>query len=548
MKSLWWKQWHESKRLLAIFTLWMTIAALYAIGYELGHHYRAIVGHFSGLAGFYGLFASIVLAMRAARGEQTDGTMSFSEALPISTRRMGTVRIVAAIATLAIPILIAAAILSIALVSGLVTQGEPRTPENYLRLPERGLASLPTSIEQLASVAAIDIMGSVQLLLVLSLLGYSLRSQAQVGLMGAVLGTAMRIASGLFWTGGGAGNAYAQLIYGTFLPQALSAHWGFRDGTGGYCDIELVKYRWIAIGLALPLFVILGRLFVVGYGVTRRSSAAKPRRFRISTPALLSHFPIPLPGRLSAMIWLELRQSVPLATFGLLFAVLMSIASVLMEHSRLEHGFGTSVLMDMPHSMFVIGMLWAVVVGSGLYSSDLESRLGTFWRSRPISPGMWFWTKFMIGLVAVLGVLDGVTILVSWNAPRDGMTSGMSWAYVGCFPILHALMYSLAVLGTCWFRKPVIGGILAILGYAVLTVWIGAFPMTNHLEPVHVHNNLLASERHLSPEAPQLDFTQHGYPLVYGTLAASTFLLALLSSRLAKPLEPTSRWFRPLDS
>src|SRR5947209_1837041 len=65
--------------------------------------------------------------------------------------------------------------------------------------------------------------------------------------------------------------------------------------------------------------------------------------------------------------------------------------------------------MHLPHSVFFVGMLWAVVVGSSLYSADLGSGLGSFWRSRAISPGLWFWSKFVIGLVAVVGVLDGVT-------------------------------------------------------------------------------------------------------------------------------------------
>jgi hypothetical protein len=196
--------------------------------------------------------------------------------------------------------------------------------------------------------------------------------------------------------------------------------------------------------------------------------------------------------------------------------------------------------MDMPHSMFVVAMLWAMVVGSGLYSADLSSGVGAFWRSRPISPDLWFWTKFVVGLAAVLGVLDGSTILMSWNSPRATMTTGMSWAYVGCFPIIHAFMYALAVLGKCWFRRPVIGGILAILGYALLDVALTTFPMTGRLDPIHIYNAILWAERF-----GQADFTQHGYPLVYGALLVAIVLLALLSCRLARPLQPTSRWFLP---
>jgi hypothetical protein len=151
---------------------------------------------------------------------------------------------------------------------------------------------------------------------------------------------------------------------------------------------------------------------------------------------------------------------------------------------------------------------------------------------------MWFSCKFFMGMVAVLGVLDGVTVLVSWNAGRDPMVNGdgMGWAYVACIPIFHAFIYTLAVLGTCWFRKPVLGGFTAILGYAVISVIIGSLPGTRRLDPIMVYNSLSQTER-----GGRIDFWQHGYPLVYGTLMALIVGIGLLSFRLARPLEPVGR-------
>jgi hypothetical protein len=157
---------------------------------------------------------------------------------------------------------------------------------------------------------------------------------------------------------------------------------------------------------------------------------------------------------------------------------------------------------------------------------------------------MWFWCKFLVGLVAVLSVLDGTTILASWNSPRVGLETGMSWAYVGCFPILHALMYVLAVFGTCWIRKPVIGALLAVLGYAVLSVAISTLPVTTGLDPINVYNELLRAERSMAG----VDFRQHGYPLVYGVLAGLIVTLALGASHLVRPLEPPERWFAPMTA
>jgi len=548
MKSLLWKQWRENRGYLAIFTAWMVLAAFYCIGYEVGYRFRATVGQFSGWALFYTIGAAVFLAMRTAQGEQTAGTISFSASLPVSLRRIAAVRIAGAAATLAVPVLVGAALLSLAIASGLVEQAGPRGDRPFPRLQERETASLMAALEQLGSVTAIAIFGGIQLLLVLSLFGCWLRSQAQVGLLGAVMGFGSMVASGLLWYG--ERRPYVQLAYGAVLPQSLAIQWGYGAEHGGfYTDHELAHYRWVALGLAIPLLLILARLFVTQYGrLPRTASATRPKRFRHATPAILSHIPIRLPGRWGALIWLELRQSLPLVTFGLLFALLVAVAAVAMEpqfnySTGANYSIGDSVRAEMPGSIAFVGMLWAAVVGSGIYSAELGSGLGAFWRSRPISPGIWFWCKFIIGLVVVVSVLDGVTILVSWNSPRESMTTGMSWAYVGCFPLIHALMYALAVLGTCWLRKPVIGGFLAILGYTVLTLAITSFPISTSLEPIDIYNDLLKAER-----AGQVDFTQHGYPLVYGVLAVSTLVLAVLSSRLARPLQPTSRWFTSLTA
>src|SRR5947209_5761940 len=106
MKCLLWKQWRELRGYLAIFIAWMVLAACYVIAYEIGHRYRAGVGHLSGWALLYSLFAALVLATRVSHGERADGTILFSAALPISLRRVGAVRISGAVATLSIPIVI----------------------------------------------------------------------------------------------------------------------------------------------------------------------------------------------------------------------------------------------------------------------------------------------------------------------------------------------------------------------------------------------------------------------------------------------------------
>lgn len=528
MKSLIWKQWRESKVYLIIYLCWMILAAIYCVAYELSHRYYAAIGHFNGLASSFTMCAALFLAMRTAQGEQTAGTLSFTAALPISLRRVALVRIAGAIAALSIPLLVAAGMLAIALTTGLIEQAVPRDTENYIQLSLRAVAPLSTALEQLASVTAINLLGGMELLLLLCLLGCLLRSQAHVGFLGALISLGFMIAQGIFWYG--PRQPAAQLIYGSLFPHSLSINWGYGAEDGSFADHELAKYRWLALGLSIPLLTFLGYLFTLLYGRLRRGTSAEAGRYRLRIPPLWSYLPLRLTNRWSALIWLEARQSWPLAIWGLLLAMLIAVVSSKID----SHSSDPALLAELPHTVAFVGMLWAVVVGSAIYSAELRPGLGGFWRSRPISAGMWFCCKYFVGLTAVLIVLDAVTILMNWNAPRDH-ESGVSWTYLGCFPIIHAFMYALAVLGTCWLRKPVIGGILAILGYAVLTIAIESF-ISNNYEPIHIYNMLLQTELQ-----GQVDFTQHGYPQVYGTLVALFALSSVVSFQLARPLERENR-------
>jgi hypothetical protein len=539
MNALVWKEWREHRLLLAIFVAWMVGAAVYTVAYQGGWGFRAPVGQFSSWAGLYTICAALILAVRVSQGERAAGTLGFSATLPVSLRQTAVVKIVAAIITLALPVLLGALLLVAAFQLGLAEQAEPRSrPYTGVRLVERPTTTLPVALTHLASVTAIAIFSGVQLLLVVSTIGNWLRSQAQVGFLGAVVLAISFAFSGALWYAAEP-NANWQLVLGALAPSSLIVHWGYGDvGGGSYSDHELALYHGWALLLAVPVLLAIGWLFVTQYGQSRKPAEAKVSRRRwLPMPAAWSFVPMRPFGPRSAMIWLELRQSLPLVGFGFLFALVIAVFSATTE-SRYEGGVGIMTRSALPHTIAIIGMLWGAVVGAGLYSADLGGALGSFWRSRPISPGRWFWCKYFVGLFAVLVVLDGAAIIAGWGVPHALQPDiGMGWSYVACFPILHALFYSLAVLGTCWLRRPVLGGLMAIILYGLLSTAVVTFQATSSLDTFAVYNNMLQAE-----EEAGIDLTRHHYPLVYGTLVLVSCLSAWMASRLAIPLEPVRRW------
>lgn len=73
----------------------------------------------------------------------------------------------------------------------------------------------------------------------------------------------------------------------------------------------------------------------------------------------------------------------------------------------------------------------------------------------------------------------------------------------------------------------------------LFSIVINSFPATMPYDPVHVHNQLLAAERGLQNQERigHFDLTQHGYPLVFGMMLISIIVMAIISSRLVKPLQ-----------
>ena len=519
IRSLIHKEWRQRRIPLAVCSGWILACVLYAMAYECAYRVRGPVAGYYSAVWLYTMFAAVFLAMKTALGEQTAGTLQFSLSLPVSRTRLAWTKLAGGVATLALPIVLGAAAMTPLVLGGIIEQAPVRPPRDaaYVEMALRPSLSPGAAAELLWTVTAVAIAGGIQLLLILSIFGTRRRSEAHIGFFGATLAFGWLILMGVSTT-----SESANWWITAMFPVSSIICYGYGGEGGSYTDLDMARAIWAPLSVNVFVLILLACWFVRRYGTRLAVRQSRRRIWRHWWPAVWSRVPVPLPNRAAALIWVNLRQALPIALCGLILVVLLTIAGLLSSHDPWE-GFRS----QLPSSTWCVAALWATVVGVGIFAAELRPGLSGFWRSRPIGARSWFWCKFLTGLAATLLVLDGVTIFVSWGTPI-GHTTGMSWSYIACMPILHATLYALAVLGICLLRRPVGGATLAIAGYLVTSILIEAFGGES-FEPITVHNHLLACEID-----GQFNLLGHHYPLVYGTLVTVIAVSGWLACRAVR--------------
>jgi hypothetical protein len=109
----------------------------------------------------------------------------------------------------------------------------------------------------------------------------------------------------------------------------------------------------------------------------------------------------------------------------------------------------------------------------------------------------------------------------------------MSWTYLACMPLLHAMLYAIAVFVVCRLRRPVVAVVCSFAPFLLISIVTEQFPAISYYTPLAVYDMLSG------PTEP--DLTAHHYPAVYGSVAAITVLAALASSRAVR------RWSQVAD-
>ncbi len=519
LRMLLWKEWRERRTQFLVCLLWIVGGAVYNVAYAWSRETRTPVASFFSTILLFELFAPIFVAMRTSLGETTDRTRSFTNALPISAQRRGWIRLAGGAAALIVPILVGAVLISLCLGSGWIEQVPPRPPFGHTDVPR----PLQESLSALSAVAlvwratTVLVFSTVEFYVLLSLVGTALRAEAHAGFAGAAIGVLWFLSYYLGIISVGLPGVTA--LFGAINPQSMI-------GAG--------SNLWILCGMGGPL---LGNTLVqiaLATWFVRRYSRILPSRameaVRHAPGAGWRRWSLPLPNRSIALIWLPLRQAVPMCLPGLLLACLMTplfMMEMLYNHHR--GGWLQEFADRLPSSMWAIGLLWAVVVGSGIFAAEVDWRVGDFWRTRPIPFWRFFAAKFFIGLLAVLVVLDATTIAVSWNSPNWGTYWSMNWPYIACLVPLHAVMFAVPVAWTCVLRRPVFGGLAAVICFMLMEISIESWEAVRQFEPLEVYKHF--ADRSGSAGGA-VDLTAHGYPVLAAAMGV-VFLASIVVAGLA---------------
>jgi ABC-type transport system involved in multi-copper enzyme maturation permease subunit len=526
-RSLLMKEWGERRSQFWIGIVYVVGLIGYCIAYEIEYRTRAVVASYYSSCLIFGQLAAILLAMSTATGEYSQRTLKFTASLPVSLRKVAWARLLGAWGCLATPILVGAVLMTVVLASGLVEQAGLRS--DTVRLPDRPSLSRLEAIGFLWTTAAVAIASALQLSSVLSLLGTRCRTEGTVGFLGAIV----VLFTMMFTTARTSLDAVGQFALsdwiGAVLPGSLLINWGYGELDGSsYIDLDPAPLMAGPLAVNLLITLAVAMAFVRLYGRRAEVAVQAAGRWRLWRPALpqfASRLGIRWPGRVAALAWLNARQSVPLSLAGLVIAALMTLISLNATPS--EASLAARWAGELPSSTWMVGTLWAAIVAVGIFAAELKPDLEQFWRSRAISPNAWFWTKFLVGLFAVLGALDAIPALLALSSPHQPNSGRVGTAYLICIPFIHIQVYSLAVAAICQLRRAVPAAMTALLLFYVFDSVLQSIPYSVHLSTLDVFNRLAAAEKAGLP----LNLREEGYLVVYGIIAVTIAGAIVLARR-----------------
>lgn len=397
-RNLLWKEWREQRwKLVALVAVvvGLHVWALDATEPGYGHYADPLIMSHSIVLPI----GSILLAVGLAAGERSHRTAPFLRSLPLDLRKVAAVKLAMTLAVSliaqAVAVLLTVGLLSLVESSGWQQHGTSEALNSYRSAIEMG--------HWAPSCLVLSILLSSSLILWIAAPAVNSESEVRAGAIGLVVIVAL-------WT------AFSGLLYWTargveeLAPVVAALPGGIRPDLG----ISRVE-RGYLLGAFLLTHVPLAWWYISRFGQASDPVGLSPRDASKATTATIEWLGPPMRSPIYALGWKQLRQGVPVALAGAACAVAVTIVVLsnsnpgsggLTEREQLLYSWGYAAEI----SFMILGVCAGLVGGAGAVTTELEPRLFTFWRSRPVSPDLWFWTTFLSGLALQL-IVFGVPVL-----------------------------------------------------------------------------------------------------------------------------------------
>lgn len=426
------KEWHEQKWRAAT----LTIALLLFVFFASGGSNSDLVANFQFAAWLIGSAGALFIAVKCAVGERNEGSIGFLLSLPIERWKIGIAHILVSAFLCVAPLLVTALILQIILL--LSGQSAQTTP--------------------LWTATVVSLGGCLALFFWIT----ATTLDQPTELRAAALGITVIV----LWA-----------IIGVLLPPASPAYqpFGLAEvilgiGPAGWWRMNTVPVHppdpgivvWSLIGFSLLAALIIGN-----YG----------RPPRPSLPSIHLKWrggvrkPYRRPG--IALVVMHLRELLPIVSIGILSLVAWS--AFLLHYQASEDIHLPKTLEFVTTASSAIGVFLMVATVVYTFVPSLEPNLMSFWRSRPIPPNEWFWSKYSICLLVSLTLIHTPTTLIIGTGTRIAWFDCSSEIVAClCLCLMHTAIASIAVLCASLTRRTVSAAILALSTSAII-IWMPMF-------------------------------------------------------------------------
>jgi hypothetical protein len=428
--ALAWKELHEQAWAVLAAAAIALLFPLAMILYDARLGWESILG----VLLLYPFVGGVFFGMRAAAGERAHRTAAFIAALPTEAHVLARVRLVAAIVAALIPILLLTLL-------GLVVLGEHR---------------------HVLVLGAITAAVTIHVLLFVAVFGLGAASEIQAAIRG-VLVLAVWGSAALYVFQIWPENQFVQFV------RWLGPPWEWF-----FAILENSPARLSPPAVLIPIasMLTLAIIFVIHYGRAIQPLPDK-KAWRI-----VVWMPQRLRWPLAALAWKQAAETIPMSLAVLGSAIIFSLLWGWEMNKQMDIAQRSEIILALFSGTAVtVGFLLALLIGVGTFAPDLEPRVNTFWRSRPISVSAWFWSKYLIGALAMLLTL-GLPALASayWSHDhhlpsqqnKEFIYTAISWGLV------WLLAFAVAVATTCVVRHTLYASILTVgivLLYTIAVFW-----------------------------------------------------------------------------